>query len=380
MTGKLRLGWAILLIALVGAGIALGVRFALQPTVYVQAVETGTAVRSVQASVQVRARKSLLIRPESGGRLLEVREEGALVAAGETLAQLDARDIDLNIRNVQSQRDSRAATLAVQIRSHDREIKSGEQDLEFKRSDLEIGSISEVALRASQNELEAIRDAFEIQDIQAQREVDELGFTLEQLQNNKDRMTLEAPFAGTVTNLELTAGALVSGGQTIGTLISNDRVVEALVSEENFSGVRVGQPVRVRFLGDEYDIDGIVSKVLPTADTDTQRYVVEVDLSGNVDPARLEKPGITGVALIILDQRQSDRIVPLRAIYNGQIYVVRNGRVEIRQPEVGFQSLEKAEILSGVEPGEMVIVDGQGALRDGDRVKAVDVAGGAAAP
>ena len=106
-------------------------------------------------------------------------------------------------------------------------------------------------------------------------------------------------------------------------------------------------------------------KVLSSADPETQRYPVHLEVQ--IDPAKLV-PGITGEVSIILDERPSKTIVPRRALFGDKLFVVKNGRVELRTVKAGYVSMTAVEILQGVETGELVIVDKLDQFADGNRV------------
>ncbi|HYP17116.1 MAG TPA: hypothetical protein VEQ65_07875, partial [Opitutus sp.] len=73
-------------------------------------------------------------------------------------------------------------------------------------------------------------------------------------------------------------------------------------------------------------------------------------------------------------QRQSETIIPRRALFGNQVFVVEKGRVRLRQVEVGYTDLTFAEIVKGLNPGDQVIVEEVDQFSDGDRVRAEVVA------
>jgi len=105
--------------------------------------------------------------------------------------------------------------------------------------------------------------------------------------------------------------------------------------------------------------------VLPTADPDTQRYIVYVSV--DIDPEKLV-PGITGEASIVIAERDAKALIPRRALFQHFVYVVKNGVVEQRDVEAGYVSLNEVEILKGLEPGELVLVEELDQYHPGDRV------------
>ena len=84
-------------------------------------------------------------------------------------------------------------------------------------------------------------------------------------------------------------------------------------------------------------------------------------------------PGITGEVTITVGERHANAIIPRRALINESVYVVRNGKVELRPVTKGYVWLTGAEILSGLEPGEQVIVEDLESFRAGDSVRVEEI-------
>ena len=76
-----------------------------------------------------------------------------------------------------------------------------------------------------------------------------------------------------------------------------------------------------------------------------------------------------------LERRQSVVAVPVDALVDqGEetfVYVVEGGRALRRPVETGILDGDQVEIVSGLDPGETVVVTGQDNLFDGARVRPV---------
>ena len=59
----------------------------------------------------------------------------------------------------------------------------------------------------------------------------------------------------------------------------------------------------------------------------------------------------------------------IRELRNAHVFVTDGETAHKRAVEIGLEEGETVEILSGVDPGEEVVVAGQGGLRDGSRIK-----------
>lgn len=140
------------------------------------------------------------------------------------------------------------------------------------------------------------------------------------------------------------------------------------MNESNFAGIEIGQPARIRFLtyGDRI-YRGEVSRVLPNADPETQQYSIYLELDEGQEDILL--PGLTGEVSIIKNRRENTLLVPRRALFGNFVFLVENGEVELRRVRPGFLGLNKAEVLEGLEEGDMVISDEIDRFRDGDTVQ-----------
>jgi multidrug efflux pump subunit AcrA (membrane-fusion protein) len=150
-------------------------------------------------------------------------------------------------------------------------------------------------------------------------------------------------------------------------MITNDKIVEAKISEENFANIKPGEKATVRFLPYGYFVfNGKVTKILPTADPETQRHLVDLVIT-DIAPEKLI-PGITGEVSIEVGRRPAKAIIPRRALLNENVFLVKNGKVELRPVKKGYVWLTGVEILEGLEPGDLVIVEDLDNFHDGDSV------------
>jgi RND family efflux transporter MFP subunit len=97
----------------------------------------------------------------------------------------------------------------------------------------------------------------------------------------------------------------------------------------------------------------------------------EVDVE---NPKRLLVPGSYAEAELTLEQKNGVPAVPLQAVnHEGDkttVYVVdENGKIEDRPVTLGLQTENSAEIVSGLNEGEQVIVSDRSGLKPGETVR-----------
>jgi RND family efflux transporter MFP subunit len=115
------------------------------------------------------------------------------------------------------------------------------------------------------------------------------------------------------------------------------------------------------------DFSGEVTITNLTADEATKKFRVETVFD---NPGLDLRPGTFGDVMIEVKSHEGVLAVPQRAILdNRYVYVVRDGRSVKRDVTLGLQSSDWVEILSGLEEGEPVIVDGNFGLEEGASVR-----------
>ncbi len=354
-------------------GVALAVAgyvyfIALRPLAVVAPAVKGRAINAVPGSVEVKAEYEMQLKSEVGGRIIvSLLEPGLPVRKNDVLVQLDPGDVDLDIERIKS--EIVAARRKVELGSPIRHDELNKRD---ELADLErqakLGAISQSELDRHKRLYQQLVQRRELDEVNLRLALETLENTLQARQREKSKMTISAPTAGIISEVSLAArvGDLIGRDTSMATLISSDRVVEAKISEENFAGIKLGQKASVRFLG--YGLEqypATVTKILPTANAETQRYTIHLAVDLPVDKL---VPGLTGEVSIVLGEREAEAIIPRRAVRGKVVYVVTNGVVEEREVELGYV-LSHAEVLRGLKAGEMVIVEELDRFQPGMRVR-----------
>jgi len=334
----------------------------------VAAATSGPALKQVPGSVIVMAEFEMELKSEVGGRVVHsVLDPGSTVEAGDVLAQLDTGDLELEIEGIRMRYEADKQRIAVGS-AIELELQTAREQLEEFERLTRSGNRPEAELTRERRRVRAIEQRVELERVNNQLLIDGYENTLRVKQRQLEKMTIMAPFDGVISEVGAARpGDLIGPNWPLAKIISSSRTVEAKISEENFADLRLGQRASVRFL--PYGgalFEGVITKILPTSDPETQRYMVHLDVK--IEPERLV-PGITGEVSIVVGERNADANIPRRALFGNNVYVVKDGRVELRQVEVGFTSLTTVEILSGLAEGDEVIIDEIDRFRDGNRVR-----------
>jgi RND family efflux transporter MFP subunit len=144
-------------------------------------------------------------------------------------------------------------------------------------------------------------------------------------------------------------------------------VMRAAVDEEDIARVSVDQTVRMSLYAfpDRLFV-GRVSKIYDEADATRRTFEVDVRFE---EAEKQLAAGMTGELAFILAQRQKAIVVPSQAVQSGNAWLVESGRLVKRPVTPGVSSIERAEIVSGIKPGERVVISPIGELKEGQRVR-----------
>lgn len=361
--------------ALILGATGLAVSYFLRPVARVAVVKRDKAVNLVPGSVVVLAEYEMDLKGEFSGRV--IRSElapGNHVKQGDFLVQIDTSELQLEIEKTESDLATQKKKVAIGSQL-EIDLENARDDLAAKERVFKLGSLAESDLTRQQREVKALGQKCELEKATNEQTLAGLDNTLKTQRLQFSRATISAPFDGTVAQVDVHPGDLIGENVSIAHLIATSRIVEAKISEENFADIKSGQKATVRFLtygGQTYG--ATVTKILPTADPATQRYVIY--LAVNIEPDKLV-PGITGEAWITVGERDRALLVPRRAVLGHSLYAVNAGRVELRQARLGYQGLNVVEILPdehtgrpAVNDGDLVIVEQLDRYRPGDRVRA----------
>jgi RND family efflux transporter MFP subunit len=133
----------------------------------------------------------------------------------------------------------------------------------------------------------------------------------------------------------------------------------------------VGDHVDVHVPSLNHTFPGKVARFSVDVREDTRTMHTEVDVP---NPERVLMPGLYAEADVALDQKNDVPTVPMQAVnHEGNkttvLVVNANGVLEVRSVQVGLETASDAEIISGLNPGEQVVVSDRSGLKAGQKVR-----------
>jgi RND family efflux transporter MFP subunit len=311
---------------------------------------------------------------------------GSIVRQGQVIAQIEPRDYQLRVEQAEAALAQARARLGLPIEGTDDRVDPEQTALvrqaravleearaTYERSArlLEEGIIPrsrfdadeaayKVALSRYQDALEEVRNR---QALLAQRRA-ELALARQQLADT----VVYAPFDGVVQERHTSVGEFLAAGAPVATIVRIDPLrLRAEVPEREAPRVRPGQRVRVRVEGDPSIYTGRIVRLSPTITLQTRMLVVEAEVR-NTGQLR---PGAFARVEILTGEGRPAPVVPPNALVSfaglEKVFVVQQGKAVEKRVTTGRRTGEWVEILSGLEPGEEVILD-PGNLQPGQAV------------
>ena len=309
-----------------------------------------TVIDAILATGEVEAIQSAELKPEIDGRITEIlMREGSEVREGAPLFRIDDAELKAEVARATAERD-----LAEQALARTRAL------LEQKAaspSDLERAEATARSARAS----------------------------LELLQVRLSRTTVRAPFAGILGQRMVSLGDYVTTGSALVRLQTVDpQRVSFTVPERYARDVRTGQQVTFRVAalpGEEFQ--GRVDFVSPSVQLPARTLLIKALVPNG---RRHLQPGMFTEMRLATAVRPRAIVVPEEAVFSVQgtqvVWAVVDGKANKRPVTIGVRSPGEAEITSGLNAGEQVVVGGQSMLammQDGAPVTAMPVEQGRAA-
>ncbi len=303
-------------------------------TVRVQAVESKRRLATEEVVGTVRPKLSAVIAAKVSGTVEAMLvAPGQFVKAGEPLARIDAREIKARLDQTQAVRDQVA------------------KDVErFTRL------LADKAV--TQQEFDSVQARQRIAQAAVTEAETMLGYT-----------QIAAPFDGVITRKLADVGDLATPGKPLLEMENPAALrLEADVPEAVFGNLKLGEKLPVRVAAVAAPMDGIVSEISPAADPASRTFLVKLDLQA---VAGL-RSGQFGRVAIPTSEVQALRVPATAVVQRGQMelaFVVADKTAHLRLVKTGKRLGDEIEIVSGLEPGELLVSDGTHQLRDGQPVE-----------
>jgi macrolide-specific efflux system membrane fusion protein len=329
-------------------------------------VTRGTIEQLVTAQGKLEAKQYVDVGTQVSGQLKKIYVEiGDTVKQGQLVAEIDPRVYQAQVEAS----EARINSLRAQLNQQKAAATLAEQNLKRNQTLIAANAVSQQALQESESEA-AVAKA-QVDSIIAQ--IQENESNLKGIRTNLGFTKIYAPMAGTVTTMPAREGQTLNANQTAPTILQIGNLdlmtVRAQVAEADVARLREGMPAYFTTLGNtEHRWQGKVRQIQPSPEivNDVVLYDVLIDVKNE---GRQLMTGMTTQVFFVLGKAENATIVPAEALTrraadqdnnSGKAYrvaVVTENARETRIIHVGLQTRTQAEVKSGLQPGERVLVN-----------------------
>ena len=362
-------------------------------------VERGSRVRDVNVQGRIVAATSpTLYSPASGTVTLSV-QAGDAVKVGQTLAQLASPEVQSEFdqeasglaasqaefarQQIQARkdqvRDQQVIDLAqVQLTAAQREMRRAEESIRIKaisqidyerfRDEL---ATAEVAFRHAKQDAELEKDSQEFELRTKQLALERQQLVVDNLKRRVDELTIVSPVAGIVGNVAVDQKAVVNANQPLITVVDLGAYeVEVRIPEAYADDLGIGMSAEVQYNNVSYL--GSLTSLSPE--------VINSEVVGRIRFSEASPPGLRQnqrvTARVVMDQLENVLTLQRGAFTDsggGRVAFVmgEDGLAHKRMITLGVRSVNRVEIVDGLQEGEEVVISSIAEFEDKDVIRVV---------
>jgi RND family efflux transporter MFP subunit len=334
----------------------------------------------VSATANLRALRDVAVASQTEGIVQEVLvEEGDFLKEGQLLARFDDTQHQIRLKLATERLEQAKLQMdKARVRQEKATAQLGHTRTELTRYEraLKEGLVSDKEVATYRYRLEELLHDQKVsasENREFQHKVAELEAEIAQSKLEISRTRITAPFDGYITLRSVNIGQRVRPMEAMYNIGAfSPLFADVHLSERDTRLVKSGQPAAIHLGSDDAAVvHGKVERLSPVVDQASGTVKVTVALQ----PAPGFRPGAFVRVEIRTDTRTDATLIPKRAVIDedGQHYVftAHGDSVKRVKVQLGYSSEGVVQIDSGVQPGEKVVVAGQGALKDGAKVRVV---------
>jgi len=342
----------------------------------------------------VRARNSSVVAARIMGNIVALHvREGDTVRAGQTLIEIESREAGIQVQKAQAGvREAQEALGEVERNIHAAESAREAAQANEKLANTTFNRYQTLFARrsVSPQEFDEVRAKLEVASAERERaerllqattakrkqvlaRIDQVKADVSNARVYVGYAKLTSPINGIVVSKQTDVGHLATPGSPLLTIEDNSRYQLAVSVEESRLGtihLHDQAQLEIEAVGTT-ELIGLVEEIVPTSDPNSRSYIVKVGVP-NLPGVQL-RSGVYGKARFISGQRQALAIPKTAISQRGQltgVFVVdHSGLARLRLIKTGRAFGDNVEILSGLNAGEQIVIEGPATIQDGTRVR-----------
>lgn len=334
---------------------------------------------------------------ESGSVERIVAEEGAMLQVGDTILVLsnpelirtieeeeaDWENQQRNFREQEIEMEQRSLTLRQQTLDAAHQMEALEKSLMQSREEYRMGIKSKAELDVQEEEYNYQRKkaALQLQSLQhdsvctlIKREMvaaNRKASTrkLSRSSDRIDRLVVRATVAGQLSFLDVTLGQQVAAGSSVGQIkVLTEYKVSTSLSEYYIDRITTGLPAHIQYQNQQFPLR--ISKVVP----EVKNRAFACDLLFTAEKPSNIRLGKSYRVQIELGMPETALVIPKGNFYQQTVgrWIYRlspdGKRARKVEVELGRQNPQQYEVLSGLQPGDKVLVTGYEQFGDIDEL------------
>lgn len=371
--------------------------------VEIDTVTKADIFRSVEDTGVVRSERNRDLQAIGNGEVLSIFVEiGDEVKAGDVLVSIDDTAYKYQLESLEYQIKSLESNIAYlaepysdlslenykgSVRIANENYQKAKSDYENAKKLFELGAISKSELDSFKllssvgymnyvmalNESSAASmggdsDIVQQYDFQLKALIPQL----ESLEDQINKSQIKAPFDGIVSEVYVQEGEYVMPMSQVVQMYENKYYVESSLLEESMILMEMDAPVEISF--DNVITEGYVRKIHPTIKTvysdlgvAQQKGIVEIALD-----SEFSLMGREVNLVFMLGRRQgvitADMNAMIRLDNEDYVFVAKDKIAQLTKVKVGAKGNNRYEILEGLEENDLVIINPNDDLDDGDKI------------
>jgi len=317
---------------------------------------------------------------------------GERVSPGQVILELDDSDLafqEAKDRALYHNAQTKLLACQANIRMYQREYDLASKHYERIKVLFEAGAVSQKELETAEKDMNEWQEKLSLEReanlplLQTQLEEARLGWQKSQelLEQAKVTSTIE----GVLLNLPVKKNQRLERGALLAVVGDTANLqVEIGINEIDAALLEIGDKVEITYNTSKDIINGTVTYIAPMAELvklaqgEQSQVKIKVDVDKNMVIAGL-KPGYSVNLKIVLNHKDEALLVPYEAVTRlaGKdiVYVVdSDGTVREKEIVTGLSNDLFYEVVSGLNPGDMVVINPGQQIKEGIKVK-VHVAG-----
>jgi HlyD family secretion protein len=360
-------------------------------------VKSGGMVNTISATGLVEPSTEIVLISPLATKVKQIlKDNGSEVKIGDPILLLDTQFAEMEFRRLTDElslKENNVLRLRLELEKNIREIELDDQVKDLQVKNLEAQVKDALRLKSiggmTQEEVDQARQNLAIALLEKKKLENELKYRKEsiassvkgeELQSSIQRQrrdelsqkiqkaTLRAEVEGVVTWIENRIGAQVQEGDPLAKLANlTAYTLLVQVSDMHADKIQVGQEVQVE-LNNKVE-KGEIEQILPAIENNSIQCRVKL-VNTNAESLR---PKMRVPVRIVTQTRQESKFLPLGPGIQGgrtqELFVVNGSEAKKRVVELGFRTSDKVEVISGLQPGDQVIISDMSVYEGKSRVK-----------